>query len=92
MPLESLISSRQTLALVIATAIVWLSENTIEQLLPAHAEMPCDVSEHGGEGTDPERSVARNRYVVLTTGFGRKPHMAPGLTRNLIPEDSQGCC
>ena len=73
-------------------AIVWLSEKAIEQLLPAHAEMTRYVSEHGGESTDPESSVARDRYVVLTTDFGREPHVAPGLTRNLIAKDSQGFC
>ena len=55
---ESPVSSRQTLGVEMTPAIVSLSEKVIEQLLPAHVEMPRYVSEHGGEGTDREPSVA----------------------------------
>ena len=81
------------LEVAVTAGTSWLSEKAIEQLLPAHVEMPGGyVSEHGSQDTDPERSVARNRHVVLTSGFGGEPHGAPRLTGNSVPEDSKGLC
>ena len=60
------------------------SEENPKEILPAQLVMFRKVREDCSEGTDAQRSVARDREVVLARPLCSQAKVAPGLACHLV--------